>query len=385
MTSTSAPQNTPAAPALRSPLFPLHQRLGARFLLFGGWEMPLQYPTGIPREHLAVRSGCGLFDLSHLGRLFLHGPDALALAQWCLTRDLARVPAGEAAYALLCRPDGGVLDDIIAYVIADDAVLLMVNAANRERDRAWLADQARARGLSVALEDRTRDTALLAVQGPRAEAALSGLCAAPLADLPGYAFRQASVAGASATVARTGYTGEDGFELMVAASDAAAVWEALLPGCTPCGLGARDTLRTEAGLALYGHELRDDVNPYEARLGWVVDLDKEAFVGRDALAAIRQAGPSRRLVGLMLEMEGLPRAGQPVRAGGLDVGEVTSGTFSPTLRRGIALALVQTARAALGEQLTVVVRDRPLSAEVVRLPFVPHRLRPRAAQTKPGR
>jgi len=343
---------------------------------FAGWDMPVQYPTGILAEHHAVRSDCGLFDLSHMGRVFLRGRDALALAQECCTRDLSRIRPGEAAYAVLCQPDGGIVDDVIAYVLDEREVLFVFNASNRVQDIAFFAEQRDCIGLDVELTDRTLETALIGVQGPRAQARLQQVCTADLAPLPGYAFVWTQVAGHRALVSRTGYTGEDGFELMVEAEAAEATWAAL--GAGPCGLGARDTLRTEAGFALYGHDIDRSTNPYEARLGWVVNLGKPSFVGRTVLAEIKAAGPAKRLVGLRVAPGGVPRPGFPVLHDGLPVGRVTSGTFSPTLRQNIAMGYVPAALSDVEQHLAIEMRGKPAAAEVVALPFVPHHSRPRA-------
>src|SRR5919199_1121301 len=371
---------SPSSPAglLRTPLHGVHLRLGARMVDFAGWDMPVQYPTGILAEHQAVRTACGLFDLSHMGRVYLRGPDALALAQQCCTRDLARIRPGEAAYSVLCQPDGGILDDVIAYVLGDQHILFVFNASNRESDVAFFAQQRDRLGLTVELQDRTLQTALIGIQGPRAQTVLQSACSVDLEPLPGYAFVQAEVAGASALVSRTGYTGEDGFEVLLDADAAPHVWDILVDQACPCGLGARDTLRTEAGFALYGHDLDRTTNPFEARLGWVVNLAKPAFVGRDALARLKADGPARRLVGLHVAAGGVPRQGFGILAGGERIGVVTSGTFSPTLRRNIAMGYVPVALGQPGQALQVETRGKAIDAEVVPLPFVPHRSRPRA-------
>jgi aminomethyltransferase len=357
-------------------------RQGARMVDFAGWDMPVQYPSGIIAEHLAVRAGCGIFDLSHMGRVWVRGPDALALGQVCCTRDLSRIRSGEAAYTVLCQPDGGIVDDVIAYVLAADEVLFVFNASNRLKDVAWFDQQRVERGLDAQLDDQTLRTALIGVQGPRAQTVLQTLCNTSLEALPGYAFVSAdvTVAGCPALVSRTGYTGEDGFEVMVAAQDAAHVWRALLneQQVVPAGLGARDTLRTEAGMALYGHEIDDRTNPYEARLGWVVNLKKPDFVGRDALQALRERGPDRTLVGLDVDAGGVPRPGFPVLHDGERVGQLTSGTHSPTLRRNIALGYVPISLASGKNELSVETRGKPVPARTVNLPFVPHHSRPRA-------
>src|SRR5438874_160591 len=318
---------------LRTPLNEVHRRLGARMVDFAGWDMPVQYPTGILAEHRVVRTSCGLFDLSHMGRVYLRGAGALALAQECCTRDLSRIPSGEAAYSLLCDAEGGILDDVIAYILGEREVLFVFNASNRVSDTEWFAAQRDRLDLDVTLEDRTLETALIGIQGPDAEEVLAASCSAALHSLPGYAFIRAEVAGAPAIVSRTGYTGEDGFEILVDADAAAGVWTKLMDRACPCGLGARDTLRTEAGFALYGHEIDRSTNPYEARLGWVVSLSKPSFVGRSALERLKREGPRRRLAGLRLAPGGVPRPGLAILDAGHQVGAVTSGTFSPTLKQ----------------------------------------------------
>jgi aminomethyltransferase len=355
----------------------VHRRLGARMVDFAGWDMPVQYPSGIIAEHLAVRSGCGMFDLSHMGRVFVRGSQAVELAQVCCTRDLASIRPGEAAYSLLCRQDGGIIDDVIGYVLERDEVLLVFNASNREIDSAWFTMQRETRSLDALIHDRTLETALIGVQGPRAQSILQALTTTDLDALPGYAFVDDFVAGTEALISRTGYTGEDGFEIMVEADRAEHVWNTLQECAQPCGLGARDTLRTEAAFALYGHEIDTDTNPYEARLGWVVNLSKPDFVGRDALARIKEAGPTRRLVGLAVEAGGVPRPGFPILNEGQPVGNVTSGTFSPTLKCNIAMGFVPT-NLANEARLAVETRGKAVPAELTKLPFVPHRSRPRA-------
>ncbi len=366
---------------LRTSLFDAHRRLGARMVDFAGWDMPVQYRTGIIAEHAAVRGRCGLFDLSHMGRVFLRGRDALALAQVCATRDVAGLRPGEAGYALLCAADGGILDDVIAYVLGAEEMLFVFNASNRLKDVGVFEATRRARGAVVSIEDRTMETALIGVQGPHAEEALQRICSSPLAVMPGYSFQWAQVLGRRAFVARTGYTGEDGFEVLVEGDHAESVWDALLGDgshVTACGLGARDTLRTEAGMPLYGHEIDESTNPYEARLGWVVNLAKPDFTGKEALAQIKARGPSRRLVGLQIGEGGVPRPGFPILHAESRAGALTSGTFSPSLKRNIGMGYVPASLAAVGQRLEVEMRGKRVPAEVVALPFVPHRTRPRS-------
>jgi glycine cleavage system T protein (aminomethyltransferase) len=364
---------------LATPLNAAHRRLGARMVDFAGWDMPVQYPSGILAEHAAVRSSCGMFDLSHMGRVFVRGVDAVALAQECCTRDLDRIAPGEAAYTVLCDTDGGIIDDVIAYKLGDQEVLFVFNASNRIADTEFFATTRDRLGLAAELVDRTLETALIGLQGPNAQSVLQPLCNADLEPLPGYAFIRAEVCGAPALVSRTGYTGEDGFEVMIEADAAENIWSTLADQATPAGLGARDTLRTEAGFALYGHEIDRSTNPYEARLGWVVNLAKPSFVGHEALERLHTEGPQRRLVGLRVVPGGVPRPALSILdPNGTRIGQLTSGTFSPTLRQNIAVGYVPVGLSQPGTRVAVDVRGKPADAEVVKLPFVPHRSRPRA-------
>ncbi len=356
-------------------LVELHRGLGARLIEFGGWEMPVQY-RGIIEEHRAVRSAAGLFDLSHMGELWVSGTgagDGLASAVVTDPRTLA---VGRAHYSMLCAPDGGIIDDLIVYRTGEDRWLVVPNASNAAIVAAEL--RTRLAGFDAALEDATGTTSLVAIQGPAARAIL-----APLTDVdldPGalryYAMAAGSVAGVAAHVARTGYTGEDGFEVFVAWADGPAVWEALsgagtADGLVPCGLGARDTLRLEAGMPLYGNELGRDTTPFEAGLGRVVKLDKPGgFVGRDALAA-GTASPRRQLVGFRLLERGIARHGHAVHLPGASeaCGVVTSGTLSPTLEIPIGMAYVPPAHAGQGTRLEVAIRTSRVPADVVPLPF----------------
>jgi aminomethyltransferase len=363
---------------LKTALNQAHRRLGARMVDFAGWDMPVQYPTGIVLEHTAVRTGCGLFDLSHMGRVYIRGLDAIRLAQRCLTRDLSRLRFGQAAYGLLCNADGGILDDVIAYLLSGTELLFVFNASNRLKDVAWFESQRDAASLQAEIVDRTLETALIGLQGPKAQLLLQPHCPTDLEAMAGYTVISTTVLGRRAIVARTGYTGEDGFELYLEAADAEPVWDLFADeGVVACGLGARDTLRTEAGMALYGHELDESTNPYEAGLAWTVSLTKESFTGREALARIKAEEPARKLVGFLVEEGGVPRPGFPLMIADRQVGQLTSGTFSPTLKRSIALGYVISAAAELGTRADVEIRGRRVAATVVSLPFVPHHTRPR--------
>jgi aminomethyltransferase len=376
---------TLAATPRRSPLDATHRALGARMITFAGYEMPVRYSSELG-EHRAVRTAVGLFDLSHMGEIGLRGEGALAFARRVLVSDPALLVPGQAQYSMLCAPDGGVIDDVIVYRL-DDRYLVVCNAANREAVLDHLSEIAAAENHEVSIDDESDATALVAPQGPRAAELLASLTDVDLATLRKYRSVSGTVAGVACLVARTGYTGEDGFELFCAAGDAVQVWDAVatagaLLGLLPCGLASRDTLRLEAGMPLYGNELGRDVNPYEANLGRVVKLDKGDFVGRAALAEVERVGPRRRLVGLVMRDEGIARHGYPVVSAndGQPVGMVTSGSVSPTLGERIAMALVH-AELADGERaLTVMIRDRRCRAEQVKLPFY-RRPRPAEAPT----
>ncbi|MCW2633988.1 MAG: glycine cleavage system protein [Blastococcus sp.] len=342
--------------------------------------MPIEYAGGgVLAEHAAVRTGVGLFDVSHLGTGSVQGPGAAAFVNECLTNDLDRIGPGQAQYTMCCQDDGGVVDDLIVYVHGPDDVLLVPNAANAADVLGRLADAAPP---GVTVTDRHADVAVLAVQGPRSLQVLE-LLGVP-GELPYMSFVTGTGAHGEAevTVCRTGYTGEHGYELLVDADRAAEMWDAVLEagqdlGIRPCGLGARDTLRTEMGYPLHGHELSREISPVQARAGWAVGWKKPAFWGRDALVAEKEAGPSRLLWGLRASGRGIPRPGMAVLgADGAPVGEVTSGTFSPTLRTGIALALLDTsAGIEAGDELVVDVRGRPQAVEVVKPPFVESHVR----------
>jgi aminomethyltransferase len=359
-------------PPRRTALHQLHAGLGARFTEFGGWDMPVRYGS-IVEEHHAVRRAAGLFDLSHMGELRVSGPGAAAGLAWALASHPGRLAIGRAGYSLLCTPGGGIIDDLIVYRMAEHDFLVVPNASNREVVAAELGE--RLAGHDAAVDDETLATSLLAVQGPAAAAILAGLTDLDLGRLSGYAAAETRVAGMPALVARTGYTGEDGFELFVAWADGPLLWEALLAagaegGLVACGLGARDTLRLEAGMPLYGNELDRDTTPFEAGLGWAVALD-HPFVGRDALAAAAAALPARQLVGLILRGRGIARHGYPVARSGDDaaIGVVTSGSQSPTLGEAVAMAYVPPADAATGTMLDIIIREAAVPAEVVPLPF----------------
>ena len=361
-----------AAQLRRTPLHASHLALGARMVPYAGYEMPVQY-TSIIEEHRTVRSAVGLFDLSHMGELHLSGPEALAFARYAVVSDPALLEPGQAQYSMVCAPDGGIIDDLIVYRV-EDGYLIVCNAANNDAVLSHL-ESLRAHGdFDVTVTDRSEETALVAPQGPRAAELLGRLTDVDLSALANYRSMPGRVAGTECLVARTGYTGEDGFELFCAARRAPRLWDALIStgadlDLRPCGLGSRDTLRLEAGMPLYGNELDRSVNPYEANLGRVVKMEKGEFVGRGALVAVQQTGPQRKLVGLVMRDEAIARHGYPVLVGGAQSGVVTSGTLSPTLGERIAMAYLPAADAAVGAAVEVLVRDRPHPAEQVKLPF----------------
>jgi aminomethyltransferase len=356
--------------ARRTPLYHAHRALGARLIEFGGWEMPLSY-RGAADEHRAVREHCGLFDVSHMGEIELRGPQAGAVCQELTVNDVDRLRIGDGQYTVICNPRGGVLDDLIVLRLGPERYLLVVNAANTAADLAWIV--ARTDGRTEVV-DRSDEYALLALQGSEAEIALRPLTPLDLGALRPFTAVEGLVAGLRVLVSRTGYTGEDGFELMAAAADAAALWDALVDaarrrGGMPAGLAARDTLRLEAGLPLCGTDMDASTTPLEAGLAWVVKLGKGPFIGRDALAEQARAGLPRRLVGVQLDEPGIPRHGQAVWRGETRVGEVTSGIRSPTLGACIGLAYVRADAAAEGTALGIEIRERRLPARVVARPF----------------
>ena len=368
---TDTVERDEAAPR-ETALVEVHRRLGARLIEFGGWLMPVQY-TSILEEHRAVRERAGVFDLSHMGELFVEGPEAgIALAH-ALVGDPRRLAVGRAHYTMICAPDGGILDDLIVYRLGPERFLVVANAGNAAVVSDALHD--RIERFRTVLDDRSLATSLVALQGPASAAILGPITDVDLAALRYYAIAEGTVAGLPALVARTGYTGEDGFEVFVEWSRGPAVWEAILAagrdlGARPCGLGARDTLRLEAGMPLYGNELDTTTNPFEAGLGRVVNLDRpEPFVGRDALARVAADGPNRRLVGLVVNGRGIARHGYQVLAADRPTGSVTSGTLSPTLGTAIAMAYVAPEDAEAGTMLAVEIRDQRVPVEVVPLPF----------------
>jgi len=360
----------------RTPLYESHRAAGARLVEFAGWEMPVQY-AGVIEEHRAVRGAAGLFDVSHMGEVRVRGSEAEAYLQRLTPNDVAKLAPGRAHYSGLLTERGTYVDDLLIYRLAADDFLVVVNASNAERDFQWMVDQAAGSDLAdVELRNVSDDYALLALQGPRALEILTPLTTIAsggpdaLNALKYYGFAEGEGAGVPGLISRTGYTGEDGFELYLEPNGAPAVWRRLLDaGAVPAGLGARDTLRLEAAMALYGHEIDETTTPFEAGLDWVVKLGKGDFLGRDALAAQKERGLTRRLVGFEVAGRGIARQGHEVKADGAAVGTVTSGTWSPSFEKALGLAYVPAALAEPGTPLALDVRGRALEAAVVPTPF----------------
>jgi aminomethyltransferase len=350
----------------RTPLYDCHLEAGGKMVDFAGWEMPVQY-AGVIEEHRAVRTAAGLFDVSHMGEVRVRGAGAEALLQRLTPNDVAKLIPGRAHYSGLLTERGTYVDDLLVYRLAAEDFLVVVNASNAPRDFAWMAERSEG---GTQVTDESERWALLALQGPQALEILAPLAAPDVSGLKYYGFLQGEVEGAPAILSRTGYTGEDGFEIYLAPEDAPKVWRRLVAaGAVPAGLGARDTLRLEAAMALYGHEIDETTTPYEAGLGWVVKLDKGEFLGREVLAAQKAAGLPRKLAGFEVQGRGIARQGHAVVSDGGKVGTVTSGTWSPTFEKAIGMAYVPPEMAAPGTPLTLDVRGKPLPAAVVEIPF----------------
>ncbi|HMA29500.1 MAG TPA: glycine cleavage system aminomethyltransferase GcvT [Thermoanaerobaculia bacterium] len=362
----------PSSSLKRTPLWERHRALGGKMVPFGGWDMPVEY-SGLADEHRAVRTRAGLFDVSHMGEIRVRGPKAFETVQRLTCNDVAALDDGKAQYSAFLTEQGTFVDDLLTYRIAPDDYLLVVNAANTPKDVAWAK---RRESPGAAVEDESPIWAQLALQGPLAERVLQPLTDVKLSDVGYYRFTTGHVAGVTALVSRTGYTGEDGFEVYVHSDRAGAVWDAILEagkphGVIPAGLGARDTLRLEATLALYGNDIDDTTTPWEANLGWIVKMKKGDFTGREALAKQKEAGITRRLVGFEVTGRGIARHGFPVSVDPESgpVGVVTSGTQTPTVGKPIGLAYVPAGRATPGTPLAIDVRGRSVSARVVPTPF----------------
>ncbi len=380
-TRSSIPDSTDLSPPAgqatlqRTPLYDRHVALGARVIDFGGWALPVQY-NSILEEHKAVRNAVGLFDVSHMGEVEFVGPGALSAVEHLVSNDVRNLAFGQARYTVVCYPDGGIVDDCIVYREREDRVLIVVNAANAAKDFAWFQEHTKGRS-DCTVRDLSAEIALIAVQGPKAALLLAQLCPNDhFEDLKSFHFKAGSLGGAKIWAARTGYTGEDGYELFCAAAEAPQIWDALLKagqplGVKPCGLGARDTLRLEACLSLYGNDIDQTTSPYEAGLGWVVKLDHD-FVGRSALEAQRQKGLARKLAAFVMEGRGVARHGYAIYEaleGGTPLGTVSSGSFGPTVNRNIGLGYLPLAWAEPGRRLYVDCRGKRIEAQVVKPPF----------------
>jgi len=367
---------TATAPELkRTPLNSAHRQLGGRMVDFGGWDMPVQYPAGTIEEHLRTRTHAGLFDVSHMGEIDVSGSDAIAFVNRLTSNDVTKLVDGQAQYSALTTPSGTVIDDLLVYRFAADHLLLVVNAGTTDKDWEWI--QSHHSGESVELRNASAEYCQIALQGPDAESILQPLTDVPLSEIKYYHFRPGTVDGVSGIVSRTGYTGEDGFEVYAAADRAEQLWNKLLEagkagtptGVLPCGLAARNTLRLEAGMALYGHEINEETTLLEANLGWICKLDKGDFIGREALAQQKEAGIKRRLVGFEVTERGIARDDQDVLVHDEKVGRVTSGSPAPFLKKNIGMAYVPVEYASAGQDIRIDVRGKLVGAQIVKTPF----------------
>lgn len=350
----------------RTPLFDDHISLRARLVDFAGWEMPVQY-EGVIAESKAVRNSAGMFDVSHMGRTWLRGEKTIELLEILTTNDILKLQDGNSQYSLFCYENGTCVDDIIVYRISNDAFRIVINASNREKDLEWMKSH---NTFNVDITDETEKTAMIAVQGPSACNIVQELSSDELLAIQRFSGKTSVVSGCEVFIARTGYTGEDGFELICSANDASNIWNNLLKkGVVPCGLASRDVLRVEAGLPLYGHELSDSINPIEAGLGWVVSKTKK-FIGSESINKVREEGVSRKLMGIRMSSKAVPREGYEIRVDGEYVGTISSGVFSPVLDCGIAFALVKSKYAKENVKCKVMIREKPFEAEIVNKRFL---------------
>jgi aminomethyltransferase len=358
--------------ARQTPLYDVHLKYGGKIVEFGGWLLPVQY-SGILEEHNAVRSKAGLFDVSHMGEVSVKGPDSCAFIQKLVTNDVAKLMDNQIQYSPMCYPDGGTVDDLLVYRYGSDDYMLVINAANIDKDWNWIKQNSE--GFDVKLENMSDSTAQLALQGPLAQEILARLTNAPIDSLAYYWFiPEATVAGKTVMISRTGYTGEDGFEIYCAPQEAAFLWEAIMEagksyGLLPAGLGCRDTLRFEACMPLYGHELSAQISPLEAGLSRFVKLDKGEFNGSNALAQQKAKGVARKVVGFVVTGRGIARAGYPVIAGDKTIGQVTTGSYAPTLGKNLGLALIETDFSKAGQIIDIEIRGKKVAAEVIAKPF----------------
>jgi aminomethyltransferase len=355
----------------KTPLYESHIKLGGRIIEFGQWLLPVQY-TGIIEEHEQVRKAAGLFDVSHMGEILVTGPDAASFIQKLVTNDIESAKDGQIVYSPMCYPSGGIVDDLLVYKFSREMYLLIVNANNTKKDYEWMLENTEG---SVGVKNVSDDYAQLAIQGPKAQEILQKITSFPLSEIKFFRFTEGVLPdGISAIISRSGYTGEDGFEVYTSPENAVSLWDKLLEagagdGLVPAGLGARDTLRLEAALPLYGSEIDSDITPLEAGLERFVKLGKEGFIGRDALLNQHQSGVKRKLAGFEMLEKGIPRSRYPVQKDGKIIGHVTSGSFSPSLKKSIGLALIESAYAEEGAGLEIVIRGRPVRAVCVPVPF----------------
>jgi aminomethyltransferase len=355
----------------KTPLYDRHAVLGGKIIDFGGWSLPVQY-TSIIEEHNTVREKAGLFDVSHMGEILVSGRDAQGFIQYMVTNDISKMQSGRVMYSPVCYPTGGVVDDILIYKKGDEEYLLVVNAANTDKDFEWFISNKKGQ---VDIINKSNEYAQLALQGPNAQSILQNVVDIDLNDLKFFRFLEnVNICGINALISRTGYTGEDGFELYISPNDAVYVWDMLLEkgegyGLKPIGLGARDTLRFEAALPLYGQEISEDISPLEGGLGYFVKLKKDSFVGKDALLQQKQEGVLRRLIGFEMVGRGLARSHYKIEIDEVELGFVTSGNFSPTLNKNLGMAIIDEKYAVEGQKICVIVRNKPIEAKIIEIPF----------------
>jgi aminomethyltransferase len=355
----------------RTPFFEIHQKAGGKIVPFGGYEMPVQY-AGIMEEHKTVRNAVGVFDVSHMGEFFAAGAQALPFLQNITVNDVSKLTPGKAQYSAMCYEDGGIVDDLLIYMLAENSYMIVVNASNIDKDWEWMKKHCPS---DVSFENKSDGTALLAVQGPKSLQTMQKLTSANLASIPYYHFVQGNLAGIDMIISRTGYTGELGFEIYFDVQHGEKIWNAIFDagkefGIAPIGLGARDTLRLEMGYCLYGNDIDQTTNPIEGGLGWITKLAKGDFIAKPVLERTKAEGPKRKLVGMMLQDKAVPRHGYPLMVNGTSVGVVTSGTFSPMLGKGIAMGYVNASHAEIGSKIQIDVRGKFIDATIVTLPFL---------------
>ena len=360
----------------QTPLFGIHKKLGGKMVSFAGWQMPIQYPSGVVQEHLSVRNHAGLFDVSHMGEIEIRGSDAWAFAQSLITNDISRMTDGSILYTLMCMDHGGVLDDLLIYRFLEDHYFFCVNASNSKKDFQWILK--RAKSFNVQVRDISSKTAQLAIQGPKSKVILE--CLGKFNDLKYFCFKVGNIDSIECIISRTGYTGEDGFEIYFDSVHATTLYKKITDAgkdsqLKPVGLAARDTLRMEMGYALYGQEIDETTSPLEAGLSWVVKLDNEDFVGKTALLKQKSDGLSRKLVGIKMLNRGVPRSHYPIFKDDRKIGELTSGTHSPSLKTGIGLGYVENEFCETGTKVELEIRNQRYEGELVQLPFVPSRVR----------